>query len=191
MARVPISCASPACRISTACSPPRNSAPWRACPSLSTSRARAEVSRCTRCPRARARARTLPAGIAHGGDARVGAYDQAHGRCRAAGRRRTRAPRRDLRPRDQHRGPHRAAAQLQGALPCAVQGGLQRAGAQRRAGGGLGARPGAPGKPLHRRRQVLGRRARPDAADARDRALGRQAHRPARLQPGATSSRCR
>ena len=40
-------------------------------------------------------------------------------------------------------------------------------------------------------RQVLGRRARADAADARDRALGRQAQRRARLQPGAASPRCR
>ena len=119
----------------------------------------AEVGRRESRAGARARARALPARPAQRGDARMGVHDPRHGRRAAARGRRARAPRRRLRSRDQYRRPHGAPAQLQGALPRAVQGSFAAQCAQLRPGRGLGARPGAAGKPLHRQREVLGRRA--------------------------------
>ena len=101
-------------------------------------------------------------------------------------RRRLRAPRRALRPRDQHRRPHAVAPRLRAALPRAVprrSSRRPRAGARHRRRAAV--RHRAPGVALRARHRVVGRRGRPHAADAGHRALGREAARAQRLPPVA------
>ena len=96
-----------------------------------------------------------------------------------------RADARAVGSRDQHRRSHRGPARFPAALSRAVPRRVRRAGARAGARGVLGARPRPAGEPLHRGRPLVGRRLRPDAADAGDRALGREEDRHARLHAGA------
>ena len=111
------------------------------------------------------------------------------GRRRAAGRRRIRAAGRTLRPRDQHRRAHRDAPRLRAALPDAVPRALHRRGARAGDRRGAAVRARAAGIALRARHRVVGGRGRADAADAGDRALGREADGAHRLPAGADRRR--
>ena len=175
------SCASPARPISTACWRTRSSAISSRCRRRPTCRARQEVAAAGAEPGLRARARADPPRHPRRGRARVAVRHPLVRRPEADRRGRARAPRRRLRPRDPYRRPHLARAQLRAALPGALPRRVPRVRQVARRRRSLGARPGAPGKPLQHRRALERRRRRPDAGDAGHRALCRRAPRAAQL----------
>ena len=109
----------------------------------------------------------------------------------AAARRRLRAPAGTLRPCDQHRRAHVGAPRFRPALPDAVPRAFRGGGARARRRRGAAPRHRAPGIALRPGHRVVGRRGRPDAADAADRALGGEAagrHRLSARRRSATSA---
>ena len=160
LARAPTSCASPASPSSTACSPNEELGQANAAPRESYSPSEEELEAAQRDPGLARALELIRLGLRNEGvrewQFAIRFFDdpQLHRR------RRARAPRRGLRPRHPHRRPHRAPAQLRAALPGALPRRVQRVRQEPRPRRGLGARPGAPGKPLRQRRALERRRRR-------------------------------